>query len=256
MDQSATESARSAPAEPVPALNFGQRLSGIFFEPRATFQDVDRREGWLGIFLLICALALTSMYVLTIRIDHETYMRKALEMSPFTRNLSEPQIQEIVSRPQSAVQRYSGFVLAPVGVLVTYLVMAAALMVTFLVMGASLNFKKSFAVTIWGLAPSGIVLTLLGILFMYVKDPETLALDPGKNVASNLGLLVSDKAHPALASLLGSIDIFSAWSIALLAIGFSVISHQKLTVKSAALGVMIPWLIWVLGKAGFAALFS
>ena len=69
-------------------------------------------------------------------------------------------------------------------------------------------------------------------------------------------LAAYEKAHPALASLLGSIDIFSAWSIALLAIGFSVISRQKLTVKSAALGVMIPWLIWVLGKAGFAALFS
>lgn len=237
-------------------MNFGQRLAGMYMEPRATFQDIDRRGGWLGIFLLICAFALTSIYVLTSRMDHETYMRKALQMNPMTKNLSDEQVQQVLSRPQSAFQRYASFVFAPIGMLVSYVVMAAALLVVFLIMGAAVTFKKSLAVTIWGLAPPGLVMAVLGIVFMYVKDPDTLELDPSKNIASNLGLLVSDQAHPVLASLLGSIDVFSAWTIALLAIGFATISHGKLTTGKAVVGVIIPWLVWVLGKAGFVALFS
>jgi hypothetical protein len=256
MQQNEMHSGEAAVAGQEPGMNFGERLGGILMEPRAAFEDIDRRGGWLGIFLVLCACALGSMYVLTTRMDHETYMRKALEMSPFTKSLSEQQIQEVVSRPQSAFQRYSGFVLAPVGILVAYLVMAAALLVIFLIMGASINFKKSLAVTMWGAAPPGIIMTVLGIVLMYVKEPETLSIDPSKNVTSNLGLLVSDKAHPVLASLLGSVDVFSAWSIALLAIGFATISQRKLTTGQAATGVIIGWLVWVLGKAGFAALFS
>ncbi len=254
MDERASTVDQGSPQEA--GMNFGQRLAGMYVEPRATYQDIDRRGGWVGIFLLICAFATASIYVLTSRMDHETYMRKALQMNPMTRNLSDEQVQQVLNRPQSAFQRYSTFVFAPIGMLVSYLVMAAALLVVFLIMGAAVTFKKSLAVMIWGLAPPALVVTVLGIIFMYVKDPDALELDPSKNIASNLGLLVSDRAHPVLASLLGSIDVFSAWSIALLAIGFSTISHGKLTTGKAAVGVMIPWLVWVLGKAGFAALFS
>lgn len=256
MERNAMESSQPTPAGQEAGMGFGARLGNIFMEPRATFADINRRGGWLSIYLVLCALALASMYVLTTRMDHETYMRKAIEMSPFAKNLSEQQIQEVVNKPQSSFQRYSQYVFAPVGMLVAYLVMAAALLVIFLIMGASVNFKKSLATTIWGVAPPGIVMTLLGILFMYVKDPDTLSIDPSKNVASNLGLMVSDKAHPVLASLLGSVDVFSAWTIALLAIGFSTISGGKMTTGKAAAGVIAGWLIWVLGKAGFVALFS
>jgi hypothetical protein len=256
MEQNTVESGQTAPAAQEPGMSFGTRLVNIFVEPRATFEDINRRGGWLPIFLVVSALALASMYVLQTRMDHETYMRKAIEMSPFAKNLTEQQIQAAVSQPQSAFQKYSQYVFAPLGMLIAYLVMAAALLVIFLVMGASINFKKSLATTIWGVAPAGIVMTLLGILFMYIKEPEALSIDPSKNVASNLGLLVSDKAHPVLASLLGSADVFSAWSIALLAIGFSAISERKLSTGKAAAGVIGGWLIWVLGKAGFVALFS
>lgn len=242
-------------AEAAP-MNFAQRLAGIYFEPKNTFEDIRRRSSWVGIFILLSALALASQYVLTSRMDHETFMRKALQMNPMTKSMPEEQIQQVLARPQSAFQKYSAYVFAPLGILVTYLVIAGIFLAAFTLMGASIPYRKSLATTFWGMAPPGILLTLLGILMMYIKDPAELSLNPADNIVTNLGRLVSDKEHPVLASLLGSIDLFSLWTIALLAVGFATVSDGKLTTRRAAVGVVVVWGLWVLGKAGFHAMFG
>jgi hypothetical protein len=243
-----------AAAPEAPRMSFLQRLVGIYFEPARTFEDINRRGTWLALFLVVCALVLASQYVIRSRMDHETMIRKSMEYSPI--KLSEEQIQAAIDRPQSAFERYSGYVIAPIGLLVAYGVTAAVFLVGFMLLGASITFKKSLAVTIWGMAPPGIVALLLGILFMYIKDPGTLEIDPASNVASNLGLLVSAREQPVLASLLSSIDIFSFWSIALLSIGFAANPDRKLTPGKAATVVIALWALWVLGKVGLKALFS
>jgi hypothetical protein len=106
------------------------------------------------------------------------------------------------------------------------------------------------------MAPPGIILTALSLVFMFVKDPADIELNPAGNVASNLGLLVSDKEHPVINSLLSSIDVFSFWTIFLLSVAFAALSNRSLTVKKAATGVLILWAVWVAGKAGFFALFG
>ncbi len=239
-----------------PTMSFPARLVGIYFEPQKTFEDIDKKPSWLGIFIIICAFIVSSSYVLTTRMDHETFMRKALQMNPLTRNLSEEQIKTIVAQPRSAFQKYSQYVFAPVGALLVYLIIAGVFLLVYVLMGASITYKKTLAITIWGMAPPGIILSILGIIFMFIKDPETLDLNSANNVASNPGLLVASKEHPVLASLLGSIDLFSFWTIYLLALGFTIISGRKLTMGKSAAAIVGIWLIYVFGKAGIAAIFG
>ena len=151
-------------------------------------------------------------------------------------------------------ERY-GFVLSPVGVLVQFFALAAIFLLGFILTGVSIPYKKTLSVSYWAMAPPSMVGMLLAISFMFVRDPDTLELNPMKNVASNLGLLVSEKAHPVLNSLLGSIDIFSLWAIILLSIGFAAVSNRKLTPKKSATMVIVLWGLWVLAKAGYFALF-
>jgi hypothetical protein len=82
-------------------------------------------------------------------------------------------------------------------------------------------------------------------------------MNPAANVASNLGAfgLIDEKAHAFLASILTSIDVFSAWTIALLSIGFASVSDRKLSAQKAAAAVLALWAVYVLGKAGIATLF-
>jgi hypothetical protein len=127
-------------------------------------------------------------------------------------------------------------------------------MLLFTLVGASLSYKKSLAVSFWGMGPPSIIVTILGIIFMYVKEPATLEIIPANNVASNLGLLVSSRDNPVLHSILSSIDVFSFWTIFLLAVGYAAISERRLTTKKAATGLLVLWGIYVLGKAGYHAI--
>ena len=235
-----------------PARSLLQRLTGILFEPRSTFEDVDRRPSWIPIYALLALSVMASTYVLTIRLDYETYTRKALELNPFSRNLSEEQIESIISRPQGPIQKLAPIFVAPIGVLMGYLAIAGVFLLFFILMGSSISYRKSLAVTIWAMAPPAIIVALLSAFLMFMKDPELLELNPAANVVSNLGLLISAKEHPALSSLLTSVDVFSFWTIFLLSIGFATIS--KLPTRTAATAVSILWVIWVAGKAGFFAL--
>jgi hypothetical protein len=238
-------------------MSFAQRLTGVYFEPKKTFEDINRKGSWLGIFVIISVLAMAMSYVTSIKIDRETRIRKGLEMSPI--KLSDEQketaVKTALSNPPGVMERF-GFVFAPISIMIMYLILAAVFLLIFVLMGAGINYKKSLTISFWAMAPPGILMMLLSIILMFVKDPEKLELDPSLNLVSNLGFLISDhKANPVLASLLSSIDLFSAWSIVLLSLGFAAISSGKLTTKKAAIGILILWAIWVFGKAGWKAIF-
>mgnify|MGYP003508642005 CR=1 FL=1 len=76
----------------------------------------------------------------------------------------------------------------------------------------------------------------------------------GSVIQANLGLfLEKSSAAKPLWALLSSIDLFSLWMVFLLAVGFGVAS--KKTTGSAIWGVAIPWILIVLAKVGWAAIF-
>jgi hypothetical protein len=251
------ETTSAAPgAEPVeaPKMGFFERIIGIYFEPKKTFEDVHRRGSWLGVYVFVSVLAMTSSYLVISRVDRETLMRKGLQENPLTRNMSEEQIQKILSRPASPIQMYLQVILTPVGVIIAYLIVAGVLLLLFVLMGNSLTFKKSLAVTIWGMGPPSIAVLLLSIVFVLVKDPASLEIVPNNNVVTNLGPIVEQKEHPVLHSLLSSLDLISFWTIFLLAVGFSAASGSKLTTSKSAKGVLAAWGIYVLGKLAIAAM--
>jgi hypothetical protein len=238
-------------AAPGAEMSFTERLTGVFFEPQNTFASINRKPTWLGMFLIVAVLGVGVTYALTARMDYQTYMRKALQMNPLTKNMPEEQIQALVARPRSAFQTYSQFVMAPVTILAVYAALAGIFLLVFMLMGAAIPYKKALASTVWGMAPPAIIVTLLSIVFIMVKDPATLDINPAGNVVSNLGLLVSASDHPGLASLLSSIDVFSFWAVFLLATGFSACSERRLTRGKAAAGILALWAVFVLGKAWF-----
>ena len=255
MENNVSVAGVTGPGEEAPTMGFFQRLLGVYFEPRKTYDDISRKPSWLGIWIVASILAIGMNYVLTTRVDHETLMRKSLAMNPMTKNLPEEQIQTIVSQPQGAFARYSQMIFAPVGVLLVYILIAAVFLLLFVLMGANLTFKKSLAATFWGMGPPGIIGGIFAILVMYIKDPMDIEVNPVANVVSNLGLLVAEKEHPVLNSLLSSIDVFSAWTIFLLSLSFAALSGWSMTVKKAATGVLILWGLWVAGKAAYFAIF-
>jgi hypothetical protein len=55
-------------------------------------------------------------------------------------------------------------------------------------------------------------------------------------------------------SLLGSLNFFTLWTLVLLAIGYRIVARVSIAVSAGT--VFTLWLLYVAGKAGFAALFG
>ena len=99
-----------------------------------------------------------------------------------------------------------------------------------------------------------LVATLLAIPVVLSRAELSLEdVQRGSFLFSILASFAPASSGKVLLSLLASLDLFSFWSIALLAIGFRVVGKLS---KAAALGVVLAlWAAFVAGKAGLAALF-
>jgi hypothetical protein len=217
-------------------MSFFQRLTSAYFEPSKAFADVNRRPSWLALFIVLALLTMATAFVVAMRVDQEALIRKSIESLGI--QMSEEQMNQALASQRTPLARYQSMISAPVYIIVSNLVIAAIFMVLFMLAGTSLNYRKSLAVTFWGLGPPGAIESILYILILFMDS----------------------KAHPIMASLAGSIDVFSFWKMALLAIGFAAISDRKLTAKKAGIGVIVLWVVYVIGKAlivgGFRSLVS
>jgi hypothetical protein len=96
------------------------------------------------------------------------------------------------------------------------------------------------------------VILPLTLLVLYLKQDWTL--DPQPALQANLTLLLEKRSVPrAVYSLAESLDLFSAWMLALLSIGYGAAAPTR--AGRAAIGVIAVWAVYVLGKAGVAAFF-
>jgi hypothetical protein len=75
----------------------------------------------------------------------------------------------------------------------------------------------------------------------------------GGLLASSLRPLAPEDS-PVVASLLGNLDFFTIWSVVLLILGYR--ASARVSTQTATTVVLVLWGLWVLGKAGFAAVFN
>ncbi|HEY9231521.1 MAG TPA: hypothetical protein VIS78_05225, partial [Blastocatellia bacterium] len=102
---------------------------------------------------------------------------------------------------------------------------------------------------------------LVFIVVVMVQDQETLnSVDPtqGLNIVpSNAAAFLPAGSSPALTSFASSLDIFSIWYLILLSIGLAAIAGaRKITAKKTAGIVFGLWIVWVIVKVGWRALFG
>jgi hypothetical protein len=158
------------------------------------------------------------------------------------------------SRKGAKVAPIFAYVSVIVATPLVLLVTAGVLLGVFnLLLGARVNFKTALGIVTHAWMPQ-VILGLLAFLVMFIRSPDEI--DIQNIVASNTGAFVSADAVKWVQSLASTIDIFSFWTIALLAIGFAAANPKKVTFGKALLCVVGSWLFYVLFKTGVAAAFS
>lgn len=250
-----------AEAEEPARLGPFQRLVGVLFSPGETFKDINRKPTWLIPMLIVALVTAAYFFFLTQKLE--------VGLTESVRKSMTEQSQQS-GQPAPTPEAISfGVMATKIGMVagsaimtpIVFLIMAGAFALGMMLLGAQTTFKKILSVVTWTSCAVSLIAYIVGTASVMLRDPESLKDINPQNIeqvsASNLGALMSSDASPFLKSLAGSMDIFSFWSIALLAIGLAAIAGKKsITTGTTAFLVIGFWLAYVVVKAAMTAAFS
>lgn len=236
-----------------PERSFLQNLGDVFLAPSEGFKAIAARPRWVVPFVVSLALSVTFLAIWTTKVDPHEFIKAQMEEAPRSAEMPADQKEKMVEM-QAAWFTPSTWGFGLVAAALWPVILGAYFLFVFrFFYGANeLTFKQSFTIALFANLAVGLVQTpvLLGTLAL--KGDWTL--NPGLAFQAGPALLL-DRMETAkwLYALASSIDFFSLWPVALLAIGYGVATKRG--AGSAAWAVVGSWLIIVLIKVGFTAVF-
>jgi hypothetical protein len=236
-----------------PPLGEVGRITGVFIDPKKAFADIAARPGWIVPIVLLVVAYLAFMYCFTTHVGWEHSMRQAMETNSRMQQMDAQQ-RDAALQMQLKFAPIGAYVVGPIAIVVVALIMAGVLLMVCKMMGASIGFKQMFGISAYAMLP-GLVSSVLTIIVIFTQNPENFNLQ--NPIAFNVGHYLEPPPNTAKAlySLATSIDLFSFWTILLLAVGISA-AAKKFPFSKALTAVLVPWVVLVLVKAGWASLFG
>ncbi len=245
--------------EPQPSgMSEAARLTGVFFEPKKAFEDIARRPNFWVPLTLLTLVSVVFTYLLSTHIGWDTVIRQQTAQNARAQQRMEqlsPEQREQAEAMQRKIAPIFGYGLSIVGRPIGFLIAAAILLgIVRGMMSATVTFKQVFAI-LWYAALPGLLQTILSCVVMFLKRPEDFNIQNplAFNPAAFMDPMTSSKFAYALAR---SLDVFSIWTLLLVAVGLKAAGGKKLSFGGALAAVLIPWAILVLGGASLAGAFG
>lgn len=252
MSESSTPIAPGTPQDGEKPAGFLQNLIDIYFSPGEAFGRIVRKPAWImpAVGYLVLVVVFTAVWMN--KMEPREFMKAQLEQSGQAEKMTAEQREQVIEQ-QAKFMPVFGWVGSIVGTVVTLVVIAAFFLFVYrFFYGGELKFGQSLAVASWVLFAVGLVTTPLMLTVLGLKGDWNL--NPQEVVQANLSLLLDrTTAAKPLWALLSSIDLFSIWTVFLLATGYAAAARRSF--GSAVWGVAVPWLLFVLGKVAWAAIF-
>ena len=224
------------------------RIVGAIVSPGETFASIARRPTWLAPLLVWIAVSVGVTFVLLPRMDWEKMTRARLERGGQT--VPADRVQTAVEQAKKFGVPFS-YVIAVVSPPIVALLVAVVIWGSFKAFGWDTTFRQALGVTTHAYVPGMLKAPILAFLISRQETVDPQAL--GDLLRSNLGFLVARDSSKALHSLLGSIDLFSFWTLFLFVIGFSAAAKIK---RGSAAGVILAlWLLAVAVGVAWNAMF-
>jgi hypothetical protein len=229
------------------------RIFGVLFSPKSTFEDIVRKPSWIAPVLVSTVLSIIAVVALNQRMNWREYIAQQIEKSPRAAQMSADQKQQqadVGTKVTVAIVYVAGVVVPVLFALLVGLVMMGAYN---LFAGAGARFSTALSIVAHA-ALVGIVSTPLFLLVLFLKTPGTI--DPENPMATNLGALLPDESAKWLVTLCKSFDIFTIWTLILVAIGFAAVNPRKLKGSKSFVIAFGVWAAFVACRVGWAFIFS
>ena len=234
-----------------PPLTQADRVLDTFVAPTKTFADIRRDRSWWLPFLILAVFSYLFTLTALSHMGSQRLAESALRNNPSQNE----RLQQSTSEQRAQILGFTAIIMKvsffgwPVFVVVVSALGALLLWIGFnFILGGTATYSGMFAVMMFAWLPS-IFRSALSTAMLFLGDPETFNInDP---IGTNPGFYMGASTSAFLKSLLGSLDIFSLWIFALMAIGGAIVARVK--IRSGLLLVFTTWLIVVLLRAAVAA---
>ena len=242
-----------SPEPPKPSMSAISRIFGVFFSPKATFEDIVRRPGWLLPVALLTVFSVAVSFGINQRVNWREFMAQQIEKNPSASQLSAEQKEQRIEGGAkiSPIFTYCvGFAGPIFFAVVIGLIMWGAYS---LMGGISTNFSTAMGITSHAFV-TGLISSPLFLLILYLKPYNTVDLE--NPVAANLAAVLPEDSAKWLVTLCKSVDIFTFWTLILVAIGFAAVNPRKLKgAKPYAIAFGV-WAAYVFVRTTIAFVFS
>ncbi len=236
-----------------PSGSFLGNLFNLYFEPRETFEKIFARPRVVMAIVLQVSLGVLFTTVWLQKVNPKEFMRQQMEQNPRVQQMPAEQVEQIINTQARFMKTWAQIApfIAPV---LVDLVVAGFLMFIFrFFLAAEVSFFQSLTTVAWTFAGIGLVQTPIMLAIYLLKGDWNI--DPNAIIQANPTLFFAPSDLTGwLRSLLSSFDLFSFWTIFLLATGYSVAGKRAL--GSGLVGVGIPWVIYVFIKVAFRLMFG
>ena len=219
------------------------KIMNTFFEPRKVFESLKIKPTWLVPFIIAALLGIGFFYY-TYPFIMAQQVEKIQENERIPEEQKERIIERMTERDHPPIWQLS---FAPIGTLVSFVVVAAALFFVFnVLLGGDSNYRRVLSVYSYS--------SLIAIPAMIVKFP-LIMMKENLNVQTSLALLLSPNTKDSFVyKVFSSFDIFTIWQVILVSMGLGVM--YKYGTKKAFTAVFILWVIWILLKSGLSSVFG
>jgi hypothetical protein len=246
-----TQGSAAAPAKLPERQGLLSVFVNVFVEPRAAFQQVAVAPRWWFPMALIIVATFVYMSLFSTRIGWDNFIRQQVERNERMQEMPADQRERAIEMQMKFVPIW-GMVGPPVFISVGMAVTAGVLVFVFrTLLDGSVRFGQALGVVAWSSVP-GLLSTAAALAVMLLKNPADF--DLANPVGFNIGFYLPEGTSAWIVSLGNSIDLFSFWTILLLATGMAVVTRKSW--GTALGGILLPWAIYLVCKVGWSAMFG
>lgn len=227
-----------------------ERVVDTFVAPSKTFMDVRRSASWWLPYILLCVVSYAFAFGISQKVGWSQLVDNTLRENPKSaeRMATAPPEQAAKIHTFTEYSFKIPFYLNPITNLIFLAFMSVVLWPTInFLFGGRARYSQVLCVSAYAWLISCIK-TVLALVVLYIGNiGETFTID--NMIGTSPGYYISTPG--ALKTLLTSLDLFTIWTLIVLAIGLSIVARTK---RSAGMiAVFGWWILIVLVKVGYAA---
>lgn len=236
-----------APAEEIPGAF--ARLGLAFTAPGRLFAATARSPRWAVCLIALMLIGLAAQMVALPHLDFEATIRERLEQSG--REIDEEKIEQFAQQSQRTAFIYP--VIAVVGTPLVMALIAGIFLGGLKLAGSDADYSRSLAVTVHSYWPAALVVNALFIVL--VQRVDKLSATALQTLVKGSVAAFLPAGAPAWQTALGSsLSVFNLWIIVLLVLGMAAVG--RISRGAASMVVLVPWVLYVLGKTALTAVLS